>query len=203
MSFSLGMILDVTLVVLLGATIGYCVALHRRLGELRAAQSELPRLIDNFIEATRRAEAGIAGLKAASAATADEIGPKLGEAQVLREDLAFMIDHGGKLADRLEAAVRVARVEAQSRAAAPLATARPESVERGGPVDRGGPADRGGPGRRNGAAEPQAHDFDDEDDDRPLRAERPAATPEPAQPRAQRSRAETTAAILRMLKGGD
>lgn len=197
MSFSLGMILDVTLVVLLGATIGYCVALHRRLGELRAAQSELPRLIDNFIEATRRAEAGIAGLKAASAATADEIGPKLGEAQVLREDLAFMIDHGGKLADRLEAAVRVARVEAQSRAAAPLASARPESVE------RGGPADRGGPGRRNGAAEPQAHDFDDEDDDRPLRAERPAATPEPAQPRAQRSRAETTAAILRMLKGGD
>ncbi|MEN3164380.1 DUF6468 domain-containing protein [Tistrella mobilis] len=197
MSFSLGMILDVTLVVLLGATIGYCVALHRRLGELRAAQSELPRLIDNFIEATRRAEAGIAGLKAASAATADEIGPKLGEAQVLREDLAFMIDHGGKLADRLEAAVRVARVEAQSRAAAPLASARPE------PVERGGPADRGGPGRRNGAAEPQAHDFDDEDDDRPLRAERPAATPEPAQPRAQRSRAETTAAILRMLKGGD
>ncbi|WP_372019894.1 DUF6468 domain-containing protein [Tistrella mobilis] len=197
MSFSLGMILDVTLVVLLGATIGYCVALHRRLGELRAAQSELPRLIDNFIEATRRAEAGIAGLKAASAATADEIGPKLGEAQVLREDLAFMIDHGGKLADRLEAAVRVARVEAQSRAAAPLATARPESVERGGPADRGGPA------RRNGAAEPQPHDFDDEDDDRPLRAERPAATPEPAQPRAQRSRAETTAAILRMLKGGD
>lgn len=197
MSFSLGMILDVTLVVLLGATIGYCVALHRRLGELRAAQSELPRLIDNFIEATRRAEAGIAGLKAASAATADEIGPKLGEAQVLREDLAFMIDHGGKLADRLEAAVRVARVEAQSRAAAPLAAARPESVERGGPADRGGPA------RRNGAAEPQAHDFDDEDDDRPLRAERPAATPEPAQPRAQRSRAETTAAILRMLKGGD
>ncbi|MGV0761934.1 DUF6468 domain-containing protein [Tistrella mobilis] len=197
MSFSLGMILDVTLVVLLGATIGYCVALHRRLGELRAAQSELPRLIDNFIEATRRAEAGIAGLKAASAATADEIGPKLGEAQVLREDLAFMIDHGGKLADRLEAAVRVARVEAQSRAAAPLATARPE------PVERGGPADRGGPARRNGAAEPQAHDFDDEDDDRPLRAERPATTPEPAQPRAQRSRAETTAAILRMLKGGD
>ncbi|WP_372097243.1 DUF6468 domain-containing protein [Tistrella mobilis] len=197
MSFSLGMILDVTLVVLLGATIGYCVALHRRLGELRAAQSELPRLIDNFIEATRRAEAGIAGLKAASAATADEIGPKLGEAQVLREDLAFMIDHGGKLADRLEAAVRVARVEAQSRAAAPLASARPE------PVERGGPADRGGPGRRNGAAEPQPHDFDDEDDDRPLRAERPAATPEPAQPRAQRSRAETTAAILRMLKGGD
>ena len=108
-----------------------------------------------------------------------------------------MIDHGGKLADRLEAAVRVARVEAQSRAAAPLASARPESVERGGPADRGGPA------RRNGAAEPQAHDFDDEDDDRPLRAERPAATPEPAQPRAQRSRAETTAAILRMLKGGD
>ena len=197
MSFSLGMILDVTLVVLLGATIGYCVALHRRLGELRAAQSELPKLIDNFIEATRRAEAGIAGLKAASAATADEIGPKLGEAQVLREELAFMIDHGGKLADRLEAAVRVARVEAQSRAAAPLASARPESVERGGPADRGGPA------RRNGAAEPQAHDFDDEDDDRPLRAERPAATPEPAQPRAQRSRAETTAAILRMLKGGD
>lgn len=197
MSFSLGMILDVTLVVLLGATIGYCVALHRRLGELRAAQSELPRLIDNFIEATRRAEAGIAGLKAASAATADEIGPKLGEAQVLREDLAFMIDHGGKLADRLEAAVRVARVEAQSRAAAPLAAARPE------PVERGVPADRGGPARRNGAAEPQPHDFDDEDDDRPLRAERPAATPEPAQPRAQRSRAETTAAILRMLKGGD
>ena len=191
MSFSLGMILDVTLVVLLGATIGYCVALHRRLGELRAAQSELPKLIDNFIEATRRAEAGIAGLKAASAATADEIGPKLGEAQVLREDLAFMIDHGGKLADRLEAAVRVARVEAQSRAAAPLAAARPE------------PAERSGPARRNGTAEPLAHDFDDEDDDRPLRAERPATAPEPAQPRAQRSRAETTAAILRMLKGGD
>lgn len=191
MSFSLGMILDVTLVVLLGATIGYCVALHRRLGELRAAQSELPRLIDNFIEATRRAEAGIAGLKAASAATAEEIGPKLGEAQVLREDLAFMIDHGGKLADRLEAAVRVARVEAQNRAAAPMAAARPD------------PAVQGGSSRRNGAAEPRAHDFDDEDDDRPLRAERPATAPEPAQPRAQRSRAETTAAILRMLKGGD
>lgn len=195
MTFSLGLILDVTLVVLLGATIGYCVALHRRLGDLRAAQSELPRLIDSFVEATRRAEAGIADLKVASSGAAEEMGPRLNEAQVLREDLAFMIDHGTKLADRLEASVRVARAETVARQQQAMPAQAPAVTRRNG-------AD-GATSAGRGTQQPAPADYYDEDDDQPLKAERhPPAADAPAG-RAPRSRAETTAAILRMLKGGD
>ena len=65
-----GLILDSLIVVLLLATIFYCVVLNRRLGRLRNSRTELERATRAFAEAASRADAGIKGLRR----TAEESG---------------------------------------------------------------------------------------------------------------------------------
>jgi len=91
---------------LLVITIFYAAKLSRRLSALRADKSELRALVQNLAQAAQSAEAGVKGLKNA----ADEIGRQLEQrvhdGQALREDLAYMLDRGGVLADRLEGGLR-------------------------------------------------------------------------------------------------
>ncbi len=105
MPFSLA--LDVLVAVLLVITIGYAMVLNRRLGRLRRDKSELEKLAATFGKATARAEENIGRLKK----TADALKERIDNAQALRDDLAFLIDRGGSVADRLEETVRAARKE--------------------------------------------------------------------------------------------
>ncbi len=141
MSFSL--IFDGMLAALLMATIAYAVVLNRKLTELRQSRGEMERLIGEFAEATQQAEQGVGALRARAEDAQSVLDRRvaaaegrLEEARKLADDLAFMIDKGGKLADRLEKGVTGAIKAADAPPAAPAtrprtAGARPAAVEDG------------------------------------------------------------------------
>jgi hypothetical protein len=144
---TISLFLDLIVAVLLVATIIYAAMLNRRLAGLRSNKAELEALIHSFGEACARAEAGVKTLRTATD-EATRLQQYLDRSQALRDDLAFLLDRGTSLADRLEGGVRTARTESQSRPmAAPVAMndpepapnrfGRPPRAERGGPT---GPA---------------------------------------------------------------
>lgn len=106
---TISLILDVVVVALLVPTIVFAVILNSRLSALRKNREELGRLIAAFNEATLRAESGIPRLRKASEEAAKTLQERVERAQLLRDDLAFMVERAGQAADRLEGAVRTAR----------------------------------------------------------------------------------------------
>ena len=102
---TISLVLDVTIAVLLMFTITYAVRLNSRLSQLRADKSELEVLAKTFVNATTRAEEGVNRLKVSTDALQAEI--KKGE--VLKDDLAYMIERGGTTADEMLERVRTTR----------------------------------------------------------------------------------------------
>lgn len=127
---TISLILDVVVVALLVPTIVFAVILNSRLSALRKNREELGRLIAAFNEATLRAESGIPRLRKASEEASKALQERVERAQLLRDDLAFMVERAGQAADRLEGAVRTARDNGPvSAGAAPsVATAPPAAT---------------------------------------------------------------------------
>ena len=98
--FSLG--LEIAFAVLLVTTIGYAIALNRKLGNLRQHKEDLERLAMTFSKSTVRAEEGVQRLKSSTV----QMQKSIAKAQTMREDLALLIDRGSLAADRLEEVVR-------------------------------------------------------------------------------------------------
>ncbi len=105
MEFSL--LLDVLLALLLAVTIGYAVVLNRRLANLRADRAELEKVALSFGQAATRAEDSLGKLKE----NAEMLQERLAKSQALADDLSFLVDRGGTVADRLEELVRAGRDE--------------------------------------------------------------------------------------------
>ena len=93
------LIIDILIICLLATTTGYCVVLNRRLGQLRAGQGEFVRLIGRFNDATERAEAGVARLRAVGEQNGTALGDRIEAAQALCDALSFLIERGARLAD--------------------------------------------------------------------------------------------------------
>ncbi|MBF0356016.1 MAG: hypothetical protein HQL43_12345, partial [Alphaproteobacteria bacterium] len=108
---TLSIVLDLLLVLVLGAVLAYAVILNKRLTQLRANKEELARVINSFNEATQRAEASIPRLRKAADEVKNQLEERIEKAVSLKDDLAFMIDRGDSMANRLESSVRMARGE--------------------------------------------------------------------------------------------
>ncbi len=100
---SLALLLDAVVIVLLLATIGYAAVLNRRLTRLRAAKDDMEALLREFGEAGAKAQQALAALHGEGQATAARLDGLLEEAKSLSDDLVFLIDRGGRLADGLAA----------------------------------------------------------------------------------------------------
>ena len=107
----ISLILDAIVAVLLITTIGYAVVLNRRLGTLRNAKSEIEALIAQFAESTDKAGSGIESLKDETRRSGEALQGKLDAARGLVDDLAFLLERGSSLADRLDGAVGAARAK--------------------------------------------------------------------------------------------
>jgi Domain of unknown function (DUF6468) len=101
----LAMILDLLIVVLLVATIGYAVTLNRQLSRLRDSRAELEELVRGFAEATERAEAGVQGMRRMAGESGEKLQKTVDRAQAIRDELQFMTEAADSLAARLEGAV--------------------------------------------------------------------------------------------------
>ncbi len=99
---------------LLVATIAYCVILSRRLRDLRDSRGEFVELIKTFDTATERAEAGLSELRKASKESGATLDERIKAARALSDDLAFLVERGGPIADRLAGKTGDARKPASS-----------------------------------------------------------------------------------------
>jgi hypothetical protein len=103
-------LLEAVLMVLLGATLFHAMRLERALGVLKRDRAVLEELVAGFNDSTRQAEVGVERLRAATEGAGRQIARQIDQAQRLRDDLGFLTERSEKLAERLEAAVRGARM---------------------------------------------------------------------------------------------
>ncbi|MDH3474895.1 MAG: DUF6468 domain-containing protein [Rhodospirillales bacterium] len=98
----LGLVFDAMVAVLLVATIVYAVILNRKLTQLRDGRAEMERLLGGFVEATVRAESGLSALREATGACGEELQRRIDKGNAVADDLMFLVERAGALADRLE-----------------------------------------------------------------------------------------------------
>ena len=110
--------LDVLIASLLVATIVYCFLLNRKLEVLRAAQGDMQRLAEDFGRATVQARAGVAELKFAGEEAGRQLQAGIERARGLADELNFVTEAGGRLAERLEKGLDARRTAAPAPAAA-------------------------------------------------------------------------------------
>jgi len=112
---TIALYVNIAVALLLVPTLIYSVLLNRRLSALRSNRAELEALIQQFNESCTRAEAGVRSLRTATD-EAVRLQQYLERSPTLRDDLSYLLDRGGNLADRLEGGVRSARSESKLRA---------------------------------------------------------------------------------------
>ena len=109
-------ILDVLMLILLGAAIFYCIVLSRRIDVLRRDALAMQAVVAGFHDVAARAEAGAASLRALAGEGTADLRRRLEEAGVLRSDMDALIQRGEGVADRLMDATAAARASAPLRA---------------------------------------------------------------------------------------
>ena len=96
------LLVDSLMVILLGATIFYCITVSRRIRLLQDSKDEFAQLIVKFDETTSHAQETIEDLKKMSKRVTESLNERLDKANFLADDLAFMIEKGNKVADKVD-----------------------------------------------------------------------------------------------------
>lgn len=131
-----GLVFDAVICLLLVTTIGYAVALNRKLSVLRAARGELEKLFADFAAATGQAEGGLQALKEGSAQASDALAKNVSDACRLAEEMAFLVKKGNEIADRLEVQIAASRKVNPAAAVGLAGFAAPASAPAGMPAER-------------------------------------------------------------------
>lgn len=100
---------QITVIVLLGATLPMAWRLDRMLRALRADRIALEQGALGLGEATQQAEGVLQRLRQTAEQTSRQIAERVAGADSIREDLRYLVERSESLADRLEAAVQAAR----------------------------------------------------------------------------------------------
>ena len=109
MSVAVSLFADIIVAVLLITTIVYCLKLNARIRVLQDSKSELAQLIEKFDQSTHKATHSINEIHKASKKIAENMQARLDKANFLADDLAFMIEKGSKLADRMDGGIASSR----------------------------------------------------------------------------------------------
>jgi hypothetical protein len=99
-----GIVLDLLIIGLLGATIYSAYILNQRLDMIRKGRAELEALVRGFADATQRAEAGVSTMKRLANDTGEQLLKQIDRARALRDELQIMIETGDSLCSRIETA---------------------------------------------------------------------------------------------------
>jgi len=98
------LIVEVTLAVLLAATLFCCARLERRLFQLRKDQDGLSGTVRALNTAIGAAQASLAALRAAAQDADETLGRKLTAARGLADELSLLTSAGDRIAGRMETA---------------------------------------------------------------------------------------------------
>jgi Domain of unknown function (DUF6468) len=121
-------ILELVLLGMLAATMFHAVRLERALGVLKRDRATLEALVAGFNTSTQQAELGIERLRATADGAGRQIARQADAALALKDDLAFLMERGERLADRLDTLVRSARPLSPAGSANDLAPSAPEAA---------------------------------------------------------------------------
>lgn len=121
-------LLEIALAALLMATLFHAIRLERALGVLKRDRGALETLVSSFNESTAQAELGIERLRSASEGAGRQIARQIETGAALRQDLAFLIERGDTMADRLDRLVRGARVALEGHVSAIEPTEPPQRL---------------------------------------------------------------------------
>jgi Flp pilus assembly protein TadB len=119
---SVSLIVEVTLAVLLAATLFCCARLDRRLRNLRGDQESLAITVRSLNSAVAAAQASLVGLRAAAQDAEETLGRKFSAARGLADELLVLTSAGERIATRMESA-RPHQLSNPPRAAAGLSEA--------------------------------------------------------------------------------
>jgi Domain of unknown function (DUF6468) len=99
---TLTMILEITLEVLLAATLGYCIVLERRLAAVRKGQEGLSRIVGELNMAISGAGASLRALKSAAGEAAHILDDRLKRARLHVDELSVLVGSAERIAQRIE-----------------------------------------------------------------------------------------------------
>jgi Domain of unknown function (DUF6468) len=103
---SADLFLQLSLIVLLIATLFYTIRLEHAIGVLKRDKIRLEHMSADFTASTQQAEAGILRLRAAADGTGRQIAQQIDSARTVQRDLEFLIGRGERIADRFDAHIR-------------------------------------------------------------------------------------------------
>jgi len=111
------LIVEITLGVLLAATLFCCMRLETRLRHLRDDQTTLSSTVRALNGAIGAAQASLAGLRTAATEADETLGRKVKSARGLADELSLLTSAGERIANRMETA-RATPAEAQTQSRA-------------------------------------------------------------------------------------
>jgi hypothetical protein len=112
MSFTIALVADLLVAVLLVATIGTCIVLSRRIERLKADEGAMRRTIGELLAATDSAERAISGLKLTLNECDRTLAERLRTAERYAADLAAQIEAGEQVMSRITRIVEASRLVA-------------------------------------------------------------------------------------------
>ncbi len=108
-------ILDIVLIVIVGAGLVQAARLMKHLVELRQSRVDMERFVVDFSSTVTRAEAGIKGLRTAARESGDDLEKLVEKAILVRDELQFISESADQIADRLSvSATSVMRTETKA-----------------------------------------------------------------------------------------
>jgi hypothetical protein len=108
-SYSIGLMIESLVALLLLVTIGYCFRLNEQLKRFKADEQSLRGTIAELVTATEMAERAVAGLRTASHECENTLGERLTAAERCCENLGQQVTAGDALITRLSRVVVAGR----------------------------------------------------------------------------------------------
>jgi ABC-type transporter Mla subunit MlaD len=101
---TLPLAVELTLTLLLAATLVYCIVLERRLAAVRKGQDGLKSMIGELNGAITGAGASLRALKTAAAGAAETLDDRMKRARALADELSLLSSSGERIAERFDRA---------------------------------------------------------------------------------------------------
>ena len=111
MGFSLGMIVEGSVTILLAVTIGYCVLLNHRLKRLHADRETLAKMVGDLVQATSLANAAVMELKTAALQADTSLQDRIAEAGRCETELAGQVAVGSQLVQKIARITAAAKTQ--------------------------------------------------------------------------------------------
>ena len=132
----IALVLDIVVLVFLGATIFYALRLSKSLNNFKASRREFDGVITSLLSSIDQAERSVQTLKQVSAQEAEELGNLIQQSKMMSEELKIINESGEGMARRLEALAEANRKIVQSSRPVSESVKKPQKISRPKPGAR-------------------------------------------------------------------